>query len=188
LLLEGGGDDADRELRRPRARLAPHRRVFADVAVPPEDDKTVSLALARVPTWARLGSNQRPPACERCADGARRGLEGTVEPFSGRSERADSRRSPATHRNSPIGDSLTPLPRKCDAQRGPGRAHQAASESSSSLRPDRQRTTDTRWPTWRPLASSSKAPKKVVVRRSRAAASGSNPLSSRQRSAISDAA
>jgi hypothetical protein len=59
-----------------------------------------------VERWARLGSNQRPPACERCADGAWRGLEATVELFSGARRAPDSLSFPgATHQNSPIGGS-----------------------------------------------------------------------------------
>src|SRR5438128_435461 len=64
----------------------------------------------------------------------------------------------------------------------------AASARRSSWRPWFQRTTARRWPAWSPSSPSSKAPKNVLVHRSRAAASGSSGSSSRHCSAISAAA
>src|SRR5215208_5177739 len=69
---------------------------------------------------------------------------------------------------------------------GRQRVAQPASASRSSWRAWVQRTTERRWPRWRPVAgSSSKAPKKVLVRSRRAAPSGSSGPSSRQRPAMS---
>jgi hypothetical protein len=63
-----------------------------------------------VQRWARLGSNQRPPACEAGADRGCGRLEGTVERFAGPAKGSVSPPVPwRTHQNSPIGGSLTPF-------------------------------------------------------------------------------
>jgi hypothetical protein len=65
---------------------------------------------AATPTWARLGSNQRPPACERCADGDWRRLEATVERFGVVLQPSVSPPVPRrTHQNSPSESGTTPF-------------------------------------------------------------------------------
>jgi hypothetical protein len=82
--------------------------------------------------WARLGSNQRPPACERCADGACRGQEGTIGPYSS-ARRAPFLRSPAlltkTHQIGPLVDAV---PAFCDSLAGPEVSSLSRAQSGGS--------------------------------------------------------
>ncbi len=113
-----------------------------------------------------------------------------------RTARRGVRPTGATSRRAPYRRRL--LQRHAHARLGQGRRPvaiagarlaQLASASRNSWRARPQGTTERRWRRWRPVAgSSSKAPKKVVVRSRRAAPNGSSGPSSRQRPAMSAAA
>src|SRR5579859_5449421 len=100
--MDGGGRGRKEDRRRPN--LQPRRTLLLSLTPEPRHSATPlnealgtlyspfhsPSALARpgrraenglVERWARLGSNQRPPACEAGADGDRRGPEGRLSDF-----------------------------------------------------------------------------------------------------------